>query len=275
MSVLTFERKKLDVTNTYTATVTVGAVARQANDFYLPVTIDGFTTPDVVLASASIAGTSGQNKITSTTPDYFKAVYVGDIVSTTTDFVAGPSAPVLTDIALNALSNVFVYPSTFTSITLPLAAGDTVTSTSLPVNTVVDKIDYANRIVYLSNPSPVTIIENVTVIKPLRVTAKNLTNTEITVSRNLSAVAGSGGPLTVKRGAQEALLGLLKIAPVGSTTSGTVSLQVGAYKNQGDKVDYSANGSGYSAPEELNYVSLGSVSIDADAFLEAAGIARS
>jgi hypothetical protein len=112
------------------------------------------------------------------------------------------------------------------------------------------------------------------VVKPLRITAKNATNSEITVSRNLSASAGYGGPLTVRRGSEEALLGLFKISPVGSTTGGIVNLQVGAYKNQGDKVEYSPNGSGYSAPQSLNYVSLGSVSIDADAFLEAAGIPR-
>lgn len=270
MSVITFERKKLDTTNTYTATVAVGSVASLGNDFYIPVTLDNFVVPDITLTAVS--GVNGTAILSNTGVDYFKDLKVGDIVSTGLTTVVS-SAVNLADIALTEDSTVFVYPATFNSMTLPLEAGDSLSSTSLPSGTKVDRIDYVNKLVFMSQPADATQIETIAISKPVRVLSKNANSTEITLSKNLSA-AVTNGTVVFKRGATEALLGMIKIAPVGSNSNGNVSIQVSGYKNSGENITYGPNGSGYNAPQNYNYVNLGNLTFDADEFLADAGIPR-
>lgn len=276
MSVVTFKRKKLETVNTETATVALGAVVQQGNDFYLPIVLDNFTVPNVTIPL--VTGASGQSKMSSLTPNYFKKVKVGDELVSGIDVVP-PVNVTASDLSFTIGSNVVVYPSTMTSATLQVKVGDEILSTAVPGgSTFVDRIDYVNKLIYITEDATSTVYGSVQVKKPVRITAKNTAGTEITISTNLAqsgvdAAAAYGG-VVFKKGATEALLCMLKVSPVGSSTGGNVSIQVSGYKGSGDKVEYTANASGASAPQSLNYVNLGTLSLDADEFLESAGIPR-
>lgn len=270
MATISFERKKLDSTDTVPADISLGSVIVQPDAYYVPVTIDGFTAPSITLTG--ISGAASSNKLTSTVPGYFSNVRPGDVITAGVVAAAGAGSTI-PGVASNKGSKMIVYPATMTQATLGMQAGDGVTGTDIPAGTTIDRIDYNNKVIYLTNNATDTSIGSIVSVPPLRVLSKNANETELTISENITSALSSAS-VTIKPGAGEALLGVLRIKPVGSTANGTVSIEVSGYRNRGKDVIATSNGVGTVAPEAYNYVSLGSITLDADEFLQEARVPR-
>lgn len=267
MSIINFNRQLQETTESYSASISVGNIVSTPTDFYVPITIDNFVSETILVPAVS--STAGSNILTSAGTEPFKNIRVGDRV------IGLAATPLpnesFAEVALTQGSAVFVYPTTFDSNTLPLKSGDEVSSTSLPAQTKVDRIDYVNKLVYLTAAATDTAVEALTISYPVRVIAKNSTNTEISVSGSPTATTSTS--LSFAGGATEALVGVVKLSPKATPSSSNVSIIVSAYKNPGEKVEATRSGT-VQSPQQFNYSNLGNITFNADEFLVDARVPR-
>jgi hypothetical protein len=284
MTQITFKRKKLIDVETYPATVLVGNSSLVGDAFYLPVTIDNYVSPS--LPVTDVTAIAAQSTIKSNVVGAFDKVRIGDYITLPTGGLvlatpvgaSGFGLTVITD------SDIAMYPTVFDSTNLPVKAGDIIASTTpaiaLPANTKVDKIDYARRLIYMSNNATETAITGIVITPRVRVVAVRPSThptaaaaNEIELSVNVTTGSLAGG-FTVVPGATEALVSTLRITPKGNNNSGVITLEVAGSKNKGIDVQSTPNGIGYTNYSAYTYLNLGNITIDADEFLLDARVPR-
>lgn len=279
MTTITFERQKLEITDPFVATISVNNPVEVGSNIYIPVTIDNFGIPDKDIPTVALV--SADTKLTTTVSGAFDSLKVGDMVSAlSAGALTALSSGTITDLVTVAGSNIAIYPSTLTSSTLPAKAGDAISGTNIAANTVIDKIDYAKKLIYLTNNATTTGVSDATVDYLPRITAVRGSTWPVVAERNQVDIdtsvstAAASSTVTFKSGVREALLGAIQISPVGSDTNGTISLQVNSYKNTGSLVTPSNDGTGANNYATFNYSNLGNITLNADEFLVDAGVPR-
>jgi len=279
MTTITFERQKLEITDPFVVTIAVNNPVEIGANTYIPVTIDNFGIPDKVIDTVALA--AADTKLTTTVNGAFDSLKVGDMVTTlTTGALTAISSDTITDLVTVAGSKIAIYPSTLTSITLPAKAGDAISGTNIAANSKIDKIDYSKKLIYLTEDATTTGVADATVAYTARITAVRGSTWPVVAERNQVDINTSvstpavSSTVTFKSGVREALLGAIQISPVGSTVNGTVSLQVNSYKNSGNLVTPSNDGTGANNYASFNYSNLGNITLNADEFLVDAGVPR-
>lgn len=279
MTNITFKRRKLVDVETYPATILVGNSSLVGDAYYLPITIDNYVSPPIPLTG--ITGVVTQTKLKANVAGAFDNVRVGDLVTLPTSLVFGALASAtVTDLAIADGSSIALYSELYDSVTLPVKAGDGIAATGIPANALVDKIDYARRLIYLTAEATVTNIVVATAVPKVRVTAvRNSTHAvtananEIDINTTITTGSISGG-VTIVPGATEALISTLRITPKGNTDTSVITLEVSGSKNKGADVAGTPNGLGYTNYSGFTYLNLGSIILDADEFLLDARVPR-
>jgi hypothetical protein len=279
MTTITFERQKLEITDPFTATIAINSPVEIGANTYVPITIDNFAAPDQVIPTVALVAAA--TTLTTTVNGAFDNLKVGDLI---TGMTAGALTTLtdgtIADLVTVAGSKIAIYPSTLTSLTLPAKAGDGISGANIASGSKIDKIDYAKKLIYLTENALTTGVDDAAVSYTPRITAVRGSTWPVVLERNQVDIntsvitAAASSTVTFKSGVREALLGALKISAIGSTTNGNISLQVDGYKNSGRLVAPSNDGTGANNYAGYNYSNLGSLSLNADEFLVDAGVPR-
>ena len=253
-----------------TVNLSYGTVQELGDAYYLPLTVDNVTVPDIVVADVS--GANGATILTTTTVGGFDTVRVGDEIKSfagSATFVAATPitlADTYTVEGLKELKYDFAYESG-----TGVKAGDVVTGTGIGAGAIVDKIDPASRTIYLTVANTASAVVSVTFTPPVRVTAvrrsTEATNpNQITVDRAVD-VAAVDDTVTIASGVREAVYAVLKLNPKDNTTGSTLNLDLGVNYPNASQIAATANGLGVSAVETLGYTGLQGIGFNVDTFL--------
>lgn len=277
-----FQRPLQTVQSTFNGTVNVGFNVTEAGTFHIPLTFDNFSdaVPDLSITGIALTTSSngaGSNTI-SGTAGKFNNVRVGDILSDVSTGTLTPKDTVARTVHSFEGLDYVVYSNSFTSSTLGVQAGDSVSGIGIPTNTVVDRIEYSTRRLFLSNEATATGETELTITPAVRVTAvrtstapsnPNQIEIDTTVATN-----GTNSTLTVKNGAREAVFGVLRLAPVNDSNGSRASFNIGFSSIPGSSVRGSANGLNPINHSALTFSGAGSFSFNGDAFLTEARVPR-
>lgn len=280
MASISFKRQLQTILSTYNATIVSGVVKETAGKFYLPFSFDTFSAPDITVEGVTV--TSGATKLVG--PDgAFDDIRVGDEVGapSTGSLTAKSDITVDECFTFNGLPFV-MYPSTVNLATAGVKAGDAVAGGGIPVSTKVDKIDYDNRTIYLTNACTESAIQSgediLTFTPPIRVTA--VRTSEATSNANevdidtTVATTGAAADVDFTPGANEAVAMVLRVEPLSNSTGGRLNATVGVAYIDGTLIRGSATGYSNLDFTALNYITLGTMGIDGDDFLVKARVPR-
>jgi hypothetical protein len=281
MATQSFLRQLSVVNATLAADIDLGFLSEGSNRYYLPFTFNNFTSPSIVVSTTSV---TSQSKLTATTAAGFDGIRVGDVVSGLSGSGAftAPATIDRTCFCPKGL-NYVVYPDTFTSSTLGLYAGDPITSATNNViasNTVIDKIDYATRRIFLSANvgSAGNVIDVLTVAPRVRVTAVRLSTATLNPNEvDLNTTVSTGGTAlnaTFVNGAREAVHSVLRFEPISNTTGARVQYTVSVATPDGLGVKGSPEGLNGLDVATLAYTPVGTYTFDADTFMINARLPR-
>ena len=245
---------------------------------YVPITL-ALTQTQRSITGCTLTNT--QSKIVGTSGAFDK-VRVGDfLTSVSTGSLTAKSAVTITSAYILSGLKEIVFPETYDSSTLGAKAGDAITvassGTGIPANTVITKIDYANRKIYLNNACTESGVKNLTVTPKIRVTAVRkstaVSNANEIDFDSTCASSGSNSTLVVDGGATDGVVTVLKITPVDSTTNGNGSIAISAATLDGSLVLGTPAGlNNLGDLSLLNYAALGAYTTNFDKFLVTAGV---
>lgn len=267
MANLDFQRQLAQIFTTYDGDMTVGSVVESSNKFYLPLALDNFNPPDLTITA--INGTSAATKLTGASGK-FDNVRVGDVISATSvgTFTALTDVTI-TDAYLPNGKKYIVYPASasFTNV----MAGDAITGTSVGVGAVIDRVDTANRIIYVTVANTAESLEDVTIERQVRVTAVRTSTAtananEIDINTSVATTI-TNSTLTIEQGAKEAIFAVARLEPITNTTGTKFTVAVSVAYLDGLLVKGSLDGLSGLTLASLNYLGLGSIQVDGDAFL--------
>ncbi|MGL5923679.1 hypothetical protein [Chroococcidiopsis sp.] len=253
--------------------VSMGVPTASGSDYYVPMVVNDSAA--VPIGSPNAIAVGGQSKLKASTAGAFDTVRVGDVVSelSTGSLTVKPSV-VLQDCYLASGTKIISYPDSPTSRILDIRAGDAVlASADVDADTVVDRIDYAARTIYLSKPllAGTPAIKNVTIKPVVRVTAVRLSTAtadanEIDIDTTVATGAAQTA-VTIVSGVREAVMGILRIQPLSNTTGSRLTVGVGVATPSGKLLIADVTGGSGLNPATQNYVSIGTFGIDADTWL--------
>ena len=280
MATQSFQRQLQQTNAPFNATITTGFLYEASNKFYIPFTFDNFSAPDLTVTVNAVAGAT---KLVAVTPGALDEIRVGDVVNSLSSGTLTTKATFTRSCYCPRGQSYVIYPHTFTSSTLTVQAGDVVTSATanvVPSSTVVDKIDYATRRIFLSNPIGTAgdVTDTLTFAPPIRVTAVRLSTAATNPNEiDIDSTVGTGANgviATIKNGAREAVSHIFRVEPLNSTASGKAEYSVGVAMMTGKEVKGSANGLNNIDATTVGYVNLGVASFDGDVFLTNARLPR-
>jgi hypothetical protein len=246
---------------------------------YFPITIEA-AQADI---TASVIPVATQSRLNAVVAGAFDKVRVGDFLdSVATGSLTAKAAVTVSDAYLASGLKEISYDETFNSANLGVKSGDVITvaaaGTGIPSNTIVTKIDYANRKIYVDKVLTETKIANVTVPAPrIRVTAVRK-STAVTNANQIDfdstvATTGVAGDVTIAGGAVDAVFTVFRFTPIDSTVDAKATLSISSARLDGTQVVGSTegfNGLDYTA---LNYNNNGQYQTDLDTFRTLAGVA--
>lgn len=269
MANISIKRQLQSITADFNGTVETGFLYESAGKFYLPLTLDDFSAPDITLTA--VAGALNATKLTSAVVGKFDNIREGDIVTSTSVGALTPPADTVRNCYTVKDLKYIVYADTFNASNLNVQAGDAVTGTGIGTNAVVDKIDYPTRRIFLSVASTASAAVDVTFEHPVRVTA--VRTSKATANANQVDIDGTVSTAIVNSsvvftpGAREAVMGVLQLQPVSNSTGSRLSYNAFISILDGTKVIGAANGLNNIDVASLNYVSIGTFGIELDRFL--------
>jgi hypothetical protein len=277
MATALIKRPLLNTTETVTVNLGHGNVREVGDAYYVPLTLDTVTVPDV--AATNVSGEIEGMTLTSLTAGAFDNVRVGDILHS---FSAGsvPSATAtMADCYVVQGTPMVIFPVAFSTGTFPCRPGDAISGTGLASNALVDKIDMASRTIYLSLPNTAEGVATLTVTKKARVTevrkrTEALNPNQITIDIPLTA-AVSNVTAVVASGIKEAIVAVLRINPTDNATGSKLDYAMGVHYPTATSLVPTANGLGFTDPATLAYSRLQGLSLDLDAFMLGLGVPRS
>lgn len=274
MATVSFQRPLAVSTAATTADLDTGFIIEDTSKYYLPLTFNNFAAPNIV--STGITAVTGETKISCVAPltgvaGQLDNIRVGDIVVSGTGAFALTAKSTFTRTCSTFQGMPFIiYAHTFTSSTLNVKAGDAITGTGIPASTFVDKIDYATRRIFLTANATATGSDVMTFQPPVRVTAvRKSTATAFPNEIDIDSTIGTGATgvsVTFQVGLTEAAHNILKIEPISNTTGSRVSFSVSVSPTLPETLVPGNSGISDSSVTTLNYITVGTFGVDADAF---------
>lgn len=280
MANIAIKRPIINTLADFTSTLVAAAPKEISGSFYIPFSIDSFAAPAITITGCTL--TSTQTRINGTA-GAFDNVRVGDIVTSTSTGSLTAKTAITVDNCYTAQGLPFVtYPHTVDLVAVGVKAGDAVAGGGIPANTRVDKIDYDNRRIFLTNNCSASGIQTsgniLTFTPPIRVTAVRpstaTTNAnQIDIDTSV-ATNGAASSVVITPGAGEAVAFVLKVTPVANTTGSQFSNTVEYALVPGSSVVGSASGFNNLTYNTLTYLSLPAIRFDLDSYLTDARLPR-
>ena len=278
MSNISIKRALVNTQSTFTADLGTNPPTVVGDNIYVPVTI-ALAQTDISAVGSTLTAT---NTFIQGAAAAFDKVRVGDFVTAVTTGTLTPKA-VLNRVGLYGVTgqSYLVYPDSYTAGTLGIKSGDLIAEETaglaIPALTFVKKIDHATRRIFLSAALIETGLVNVDVTPRIRVTAVR-TSTAVTNPNQIDidstvATNGAASTVTIKGGAVDGVLTVLKLTPVDSTTTGVGTIAIGGAQLTGSLVVGTDTGIN-NIPDDstLTYITLGSYTTNIDTFLLNAGV---
>jgi hypothetical protein len=265
---IAFQRKLQSVVSEFDGVISAGYVAEAAGKFYLPLTFDDFSAPDISVSGVTLS--NGATKLVGSA-GAFDNIRVGDIVaSTSTGGITAKSAVTRTVYTVKGQKYV-VYADTFNSSTIGVKAGDAVSGDGVAANSVVDRIDYDTRRIFLDKNLTASAVADLDFTPPTRVTAvrkstATVNPNEVDIDSTVSS-AGASSTVVFNNGAKEAVFAVLRLEPVDNETGSKLLINAAVAYLDGKLVQGSANGLNGIDVTALTYIGLTSLSVDGDLFI--------
>jgi hypothetical protein len=270
-------KRPLEVTDqSLTVNLSYGAVQELGDMYYVPLTLDDVSIPDISVTAVS--GTTGSAFLTTATVGAFDNVRVGDVIKTFSGSGSvGTSTTTLVDCYTAGDLKEIKYTAAYAA-NLTVKAGDAVSGTGIGVGAVVDKIDLASRTIYVTVDNTASGVADIAFDAPARVIAVSksteATNpNRITIDRNL-ATGPAAETLVIGGGVKEAVIAILQINPVDNTTGSRLSFNLGVHYPNATTIGGSATGLGDVSYATLGYTGLQGLSVDIDTFLTGLRVPR-
>ena len=245
---------------------------------YVPVTI-AVAQADI---TASVIPIATQSKLKAEVAGAFDKVRVGDfITAVATGSLTAKSNVSINNVYLASGLKEITYDENYNSTNLGVKSGDAITvasaGTGIPANTIVTKIDYVARKIYIDKALTESKVASVSVTPKIRVTAVRKSTAvanpnEIDFDSTV-ATTGVAGNVTIKGGAVDGVLTVLRLTPVDNAVNAKATLSIASATLDGSQVVGSTegfNGLDYSA---LTYSNIGQYQIDLNNYRTKAGVA--
>ncbi|UQS94905.1 hypothetical protein Pam2_25 [Pseudanabaena phage Pam2] len=245
---------------------------------YIPITI-ALAQADI---TASVIPIATQSKLKAEVAGAFDKVRVGDFITA----IATGSLTAKNNVAVN---NVYLasglkeitYDENYNSTNLGVKSGDAITvasaGTGIPANTIVTKIDYTKRKIYIDKTLTESKVASVSVTPKIRVTAvRKSTATsnpnEIDFDSTV-ATTGVAGNVTIKGGAVDGVLTVIRVTPVDSLQNAKAVITIDTTALNGSQVKGSTEGFNGLVYDTLTYNNVGRYETDLDTYRTLAGVA--
>lgn len=247
------------------------------NSQYIPIVIEA-AQADIL---ASVIPIATQSKLTAVVAGAFDKVRVGDFLTAiATGSLTAKSNVSITNAYLASGLKEITYDETYNSTNLGVKSGDAITvasaGTGIPVSTIVTKVDYVARKIYVSNALTETKLAALSVTPKIRVTAVRKSTAvanpnEIDFDSTV-ATTGVAGNVTIKGGAVDGVFTVLRITPVDSLTNSKATLSIASATLNGSEVKGSTEGFNGLVYDTLTYSSIGQYQTDLDTYRTLAGV---
>jgi len=245
---------------------------------YIPITI-ALAQADI---TASVIPIATQSKLKAEVAGAFDKVRVGDFITAiATGSLTAKSNVAVNNVYLASGLKEITYDETYNSTNLGVKSGDAITvasaGTGIPANTIVTKIDYVNRKIYIDKTLTESKVANVSVTPKIRVTAvRKSTATsnpnEIDFDSTV-ATTGVAGNVTIKGGAVDGVLTVIRVTPVDNPTNAKAAITIDTTALNGSQVKGSTEGFNGLVYDTLTYNNVGRYETDLDTYRTLAGVA--
>lgn len=245
---------------------------------FIPITIDA-AQADI---TASVIPIATQSKLTAVVAGAFNSVRVGDFLTAiVTGSLTAKSNVSVTNAYLASGLKEITYDETFNSTNLGVKSGDSITvaasGTGIPASTIVTKVDYVARKIYVDKVLTETKLATLAVTPKIRVTAVRKSTAvanpnEIDFDSTV-ATTGVAGNVTIKGGAVDGVFTVLRITPVDSLVNSKASLSISSATLNGSEVKGSTEGFNGLVYDTLLYSNIGQYQVDLDSYRTKAGVA--
>ncbi len=244
---------------------------------YVPITIEA-AQADI---TASVIPIATQSKLKAEVAGAFDKVRVGDfITAVATGSLTAKSNVTVTAAYLASGLKEITFDETYNSTNLGVKSGDAITvasaGTGIPANTIVTKIDYLARKIYVDKALTESKVANLQVTPKIRVTAVRKSTAvanpnEIDFDSTV-ATTGVAGNATIKGGAVDGVFTVLRITPVDSLTNSKATLAISSATLTGAEVKGSTEGFNGLVYDTLTYSNIGQYQTDLDTYRTLAGV---
>lgn len=245
---------------------------------YIPITI-ALAQADI---TASVIPIATQSKLKAEVAGAFDNVRVGDfITAVATGSLTAKSNVSVTNAYLASGLKEITYDETYNSTNLGVKSGDAITvasaGTGIPANTIVTKIDYTNRKIYVDKALTETKLANLTITPKIRVTAVRKSTATANANEidfdSTVATTGVAGNVTIKGGAVDGVFTVIRVTPVDSLTNAKATLSIASATLNGSEVKGSTEGFNGLVYDTLTYSNIGQYQTDLDTYRTLAGVA--
>jgi len=245
---------------------------------YIPITI-ALAQADI---TASVIPIATQSKLKAEVAGAFDGVRVGDfITAVATGSLTAKSNVTVADAYLASGLKEITFDETYNSTNLGVKSGDAITvasaGTGIPASTIVTKIDYVARKIYVDKTLTESKIADLTITPKIRVTAVRKSTATSNPNEvdfdSTVATTGVAGNVTIKGGAIDGVFTVLKVTPVDSLTTAKAVITIDTTALNGSQVKGSTEGFNGLVYDSLTYNNIGRYETDLDTYRTLAGVA--
>jgi hypothetical protein len=245
---------------------------------YIPITI-ALAQADI---TASVIPIATESKLRAVVAGAFDNVRVGDfITAVATGSLTAKSNVAVNNVYLASGLKEITYDENYNSTNLGVKSGDAITvasaGTGIPANTIVTKIDYVARKIYIDKALTESKVASVSVTPKIRVTAVRKSTATANANEidfdSTVATTGVAGNVTIKGGAVDGVFTILKVTPVDSLTSAKAVITIDTVSLNGSEVKGSVEGFNGLVYDTLTYNNIGRYETDLDTYRTLAGVA--
>lgn len=245
---------------------------------YIPITI-ALAQADI---TASVIPIATQSKLKAEVAGAFDKVRVGDFITAlATGSLTAKSNVSVTNAYLASGLKEITFDETYNSTNLGVKSGDAITvasaGTGIPANTIVTKIDYVARKIYVDKTLTESKIANLSITPKIRVTAVRKSTATANPNEidfdSTVATTGVAGNVTIKGGAVDGVFTVIRVTPVDSLTNAKAVITIDTTALNGSEVKGSTEGFNGLAYDTLTYSNIGRYETDLDTYRTLAGVA--
>ena len=245
---------------------------------YIPITI-ALAQADI---TASVIPIATESKLRAVVAGAFDNVRVGDfITAVATGSLTAKSNVAVNNVYLASGLKEITYDENYNSTNLGVKSGDAITvasaGTGIPANTIVTKVDYVARKIYINNALTESKVASVSVTPKIRVTAVRKSTATANANEidfdSTVATTGVAGDVTIKGGAVDGVYTVIRVQPLDNALNAKAVVSIACATLDGSEVKGSTEGFNGLVYDTLTYSNIGQYQTDLDSYRTKAGVA--